>query len=130
MQFVKNYFEIEKLRYGKRLKEKFEVTGNPKGYQIAPLIFLPFLENAFKHGVSKELEEASITFSLKIESEYLDVEVSNTSTLESSEEQKNNGIGLRNVKRRLELQYGSDNYSLTTERKNSFFSVNLRLRNG
>ncbi|MFY0687863.1 MAG: histidine kinase [Cyclobacteriaceae bacterium] len=128
IQFVHNYFEVEKLRYGQRLKLTLDVQGKSVGKKIAPLIFLPFLENAFKHGISVDLEEAFIDFKLIIGDQHLELFIVNSKG-NMPTPSKNNGIGLKNVIRRLELQYGSENYLLTTEGENSYFKLYLKLKN-
>ncbi len=127
VQFVRNYFEIERLRYGDRLKVDIEINGDLRNRDIAPLIFLPFLENAFKHGISTDLDDAWIKFILTVDTQFLVMELRNSKPKTSMELPKNNGIGLQNVKRRLLLQYGEGNYTLTTEGTSTFFSIKLKL---
>lgn len=127
IQFLRNYFEIEKIRYGDRLKIEMNISGSTTGLKIAPLIFLPFLENAFKHGISADLDQVWINLDLKIESSKLQFEIKNSVPEIVVAANSNNGIGLRNVKRRLELQYGPENFELTTEAETSYYLVKLLL---
>lgn len=105
---IQNYIELERIRYGDRLDLSFSVTGTVEGKQIAPLILLPFVENAFKHGTSNEHRECWITIDLKVKDDLLLFKVENS--VNSSNKPGNlmgykSGIGLKNVKRRLELLY-------------------------
>lgn len=109
IKHIRNYIELESIRYGSRLDLSFNVTGPVEGKEIAPLILLPFVENAFKHGVSNEHRECWITIDLKVKGDTLLFKVENS----ISTNKVNNllgyksGIGLKNVKRRLELLYPS-----------------------
>lgn len=110
IQNIQNYIELERIRYGTRLDLSFNVTGQVEGKHIAPLILLPFVENAFKHGTSNEHRECWITIDLKVKDHLLMFKVENS--VNTSNKPGNllgykSGIGLKNVKRRLELLYPS-----------------------
>ncbi|MBV6646003.1 MAG: histidine kinase [Cyclobacteriaceae bacterium] len=128
VQFVRNYFEIEKIRYGDRLETEVMITGEVGKKEIAPLIFLPFLENAFKHGTSKELDKSVITFELDTQDHYIGMTIVNSKPISALKSEKQNGIGLHNVRRRLELQYGQENFTLRTEDHQDEFKVTLEIR--
>ena len=103
---------LEKLRYGDKLELSVTVNGKVDGIQIAPLLLLPFVENSFKHGVSGKLGSSWITIVLEIESKELRFKVENSQpTMVKDETGYTQGIGLKNVKRRLELIY-KDQYDL------------------
>ncbi|HYF29591.1 MAG TPA: histidine kinase [Chitinophagaceae bacterium] len=107
---IQNYIELERIRYSDRLDLSFSVTGPIDGKEIAPLILLPFVENAFKHGTSNEHRECWITIDLKVKDNMLLFKVENS--VNSSNKSTNfmgykSGIGLKNVRRRLELLYPS-----------------------
>ena len=128
IQFVRNYFDIERLRYGDRLDIKMNVSTGTGSYEIAPMVFLPFLENAFKHGVSAELEKVWIHLEIKVEHGELSFEIRNSKPQTSQEIVRNgHGIGLKNVRRRLELQYGEEQFKLTTESHHTYYLVRLNL---
>lgn len=124
LNMLNNYIELEKLRYGGRLKLRFETNGNTSGVTIAPLLLFPFVENSFKHGVGKETEESWINITLNVDEEKLELSIENN----KSEEDKNgnSGIGLNNVKRQLELLY-KDKYSLEIINKQTTFFIKLNL---
>ncbi len=128
IQFVRNYFEIEQLRYGDRLEVKMHVHGSTSGHEIAPMIFLPFLENAFKHGASADLDKVWIHLTIDIEEEQLHFEMLNSRPqVTPSLNGNGSGIGLRNLKRRLELQYGEEHFTLLTAEKDDSFQTKLSL---
>ena len=129
VQFVQNYFEIERLRYGERLDIRTHIHYSSSGLMIAPLIFLPFLENAFKHGVSAELENVWIELDLRVKGQQLDFRIRNSKPVSPTTNGNGhgNGIGLRNVRRRLELQYGEDHFELTTKSDPEAYEARLLL---
>ncbi len=109
---LKNYMALEKLRYGPNLELSFSINGNVEEVKIAPLLLLPFVENSFKHGVSGKMGASWITISLEIEKEVLQFKVENSKSSQIKDETGyTQGIGLKNVKRRLELIY-TDKYDL------------------
>jgi len=109
INYVQNYLELEKLRHGQNFQMEMEITGEPEGLSIAPLLFIPFLENAFKHGIDHQLNSGYVKIKLDIGSQKLHLNVVNS--LPSSEitpqkdGKKSGGIGLTNVRRRLNILY-------------------------
>src|SRR5690606_7355365 len=71
IEFIKNYLDLEKIRYNANLELSFKVVGNPKGKKIAPLLLVQFIENAFKHGASRSLGKVKIDIDARIEEEAL-----------------------------------------------------------
>src|SRR5690606_39922609 len=76
--FIKNYLDLEKIRYNANLELSFRVTGDPKGKKIAPLLLVQFIENAFKHGASMSLGKVRIDIDIRIEEESLYFSIGNT----------------------------------------------------
>lgn len=124
---LKNYLEIEKVRYSGKLKLEQDFPQNPGTLKIAPLIFIPLFENAFKHGVSKSPGDAFVNVNLNLNGKTLVCHIENTKSGEEKIRKGNsNGIGLKNVKKRLELVY-PEKYILNIENKPDSFLVNLTL---
>jgi hypothetical protein len=67
VELLKDYMSLEKMRYGDRLELSVNINGEIENYQIAPLLLLPFLENAFKHGTSKQIDQCWISLDLSLE---------------------------------------------------------------
>ena len=111
--FIRDYIELMKLRTSVKTKIDFIVSENLKEYMIAPMLFLPFVENAFKHGVSS-IAEGYIYITVIQNADGVTLTVTNTvyETRRVSEDQSN-GIGILNTTRRLELLYPGK-YLLTT----------------
>jgi len=124
---LRGYIDLEKLRFGKRLKINTEITENIYGLLIAPLLLLPFVENSFKHGASNDLKSPFIDLKVSVKENHLIFSVSNSYKSESGKFiDYKEGIGLKNVKRRLELLY-LNKHSLEIVQKLDIFDVNLTL---
>jgi len=126
---MQNLIALEKLRYGERLDVDFNISGQLKKHKIPPLLMLPFLENAFKHGVSQHTENSFIYIDLKLKEQDLTFRVENScvNTENSLEADYTKGIGLKNVKRRLDLIYGNDGYHLEVFREEDSFTIVLKI---
>lgn len=108
IKLLKDYISLEQIRYGNRLNISFNILGNAGGMRVAPLMLLPFVENSFKHGVSEEMDEAWVSIDLELKEEKLTLKVENSKSKHDEREDQFNykqGIGLKNVQRRLELLY-------------------------
>lgn len=126
ISLIKNYLDLEKIRYGKRVEIDFKYNLEEE-VNIAPLILLTFIENAFKHGVVQETKQAKITIELSTKGGVIDFHIFNTKpkNIEKSVNDYSNSIGLKNIKRQLDLLY-KNRYSLKLEDTDSF-SANLKI---
>lgn len=109
---LENYISLEKIRYGDELKIAYKVIGETKEKKIPPLVLISFVENAFKHGPSSNLETSWIRILAEITDERFLFTVENSLPVPVPEKagsrtQVNSGIGLNNVRKRLDLIYGS-----------------------
>jgi sensor histidine kinase YesM len=123
---IQNFLDLERIRYGEELQVDFRLTGNPSGYYIAPMLLLPFVENSFKHGLSKQTKKPWIQIHLNLERGLLHFTVKNSqgNHPQRKKESYTEGIGLANVKRRLDLIY-QKNYSLTIKNETEQFEIDL-----
>ena len=126
VELLQDYISLEQLRYGDRLDISVSIAGEPEKYQIAPLLLLPFLENAFKHGTSKQIDQCWISLNLSIEDDVMNFKLLNSIDTNAGEDSNSNGIGLNNVTRRLNLLYKS-RYHFETVRLPEVFVVKLEL---
>ncbi|QGY45727.1 sensor histidine kinase [Maribellus comscasis] len=127
LEIVEGYIDLEKMRYSERLELSYSVNGEADKHQIAPLILLPFIENCFKHGASKDRIKPVVDIEINIMSEFLTLKAINSvPEKKGKEEPENEGIGLSNVKRRLELIY-PDKYELEINSNNRLFGVELKI---
>jgi len=124
---IANFIEISKLKYSQN--DPFEITLNTQGNfsrrRIAPLIMLPFVENAIKHGIDSK-GNGFVYIDIKTEDSILSFSISNSKTSENITSKKHSGIGLENVKKRLALQY-PQKHKLKLREIEKKYSVELTL---
>lgn len=122
---LENYIALEKLRFGKRLTLCFEKKGDTGVVTIPPLLLITFVENSFKHGLKDKMGPVRIDICLRVEKVALFFEVRNPagSEMEGGEA---GGIGLKNVRRRLDILYGG-RYELVLERTEELFVLQLKI---
>jgi two-component system sensor histidine kinase AlgZ len=127
IEYMENYISLERLRLNDQIPIQFKVSGEPKNYRIAPFIFITFLENAFKHGVSNSNPKAWVNVGVELDDStcLFTVENSKTSTSKPEAEEKS-GIGLQNVTRRLELSY-PEQYELDVQNLPDRYMVKLKI---
>lgn len=123
VDYLKNYIQLQRLRLSDDVKINFDVSGDLSAKMIEPMLFIPFVENAFKHGVDSE--GADIKIKLSVKGRHLTFEVINRVSKAKSKD-ASSGIGLANVKKRLDLHYGDD-YVLHQGESQGFFKVDLHL---
>jgi two-component system LytT family sensor kinase len=127
VKMLTSYIDLERIRYGDRLEHSFEVHGNPQGKLIAPFLLISFMENAYKHGMSKSAQQSWIRTDLQIDDDQVTFIVENPVPTDPEESHRvKSGIGLENVRKRLELLY-PDRHSLNITHGESFL-INLKIR--
>ena len=104
VKFIRNYVDIEKMRYGDKLDVDIRVSGDLNNRNIAPLILLPFVENCFKHGASENLVQSWVKITVDSHADHIVVKVENSKSGKNGGN-GNHGIGIQNVRRRLDLLY-------------------------
>lgn len=124
VEYLENYIELQKLRHDEDLLTlKYSLPQQVNGLKIAPMLIIPFIENAFKY--SPNSKGYSVEFSLKItDNGQLHFFTKNSISATVRKKEGIGGIGLKNVKRRLELMY-PERYELKIEEKDAVFSANL-----
>lgn len=122
IRILQDYLELEMIRYSERLTVSFNNEIDAGNYQITPLVLLPFVENAFKHGISETRFESFIHIDVQVKDGQLHFDIEN-SFEPSPGENKKMYIGLVNTKRQLELTYRQ--YKLDIRNENNIFNVHL-----
>jgi len=123
--YLKNYIELHKMRYHKTIDVQFVVETKKEGLQVRPLLFILLLENAFKHGVENLRENAFVHIELTADENQISFSVTNN--FDVSEITDESGIGLKNLKRRLELAY-PEKHSLSLKREDDIYQAQLSFK--
>lgn len=121
IQFLENYIELMKLRYINKVDIKVEFPVEVPEVQIPPLLFVSFVENAFKHGVSYR-KDSFIRVLMELEGDKLLFRCSNS--IGRKVDEQHHGIGLDNIRKRLRLLFGND-YTLSIDEADECFNVLL-----
>lgn len=126
IRLIEDYMGLEKVRYGKRLDMQVEIHGEFENRFIAPLLMIPFVENSFKHGTSQMLQHPWIKLEITTVSNQLFLKLSNSKPSLAQANKQNKGIGLLNVKKRLQLLYpGKHQLDITST--DEMFTVNMQI---
>lgn len=125
IEFLRNYIDLETVRYGSRLQVSVDIRGDIFTKTVAPLLLIPFVENAFKHGSANQLGQSYIHLTINSIDNQLRFRIANSLTPDSRPG-LSGGIGLTNVRKRLELLY-PDGHSLTIQPEPTRFVVDLTL---
>jgi hypothetical protein len=126
---LESYVRLEQLRCHDRLDLAWSVQGNLAGHQIAPLLLWPLVENTFKHGLSEAVEGGWINADIQVRDHTLHFWLANSKTPDAPHPTAPRGLGLENVKRRLDLLY-PDHYRLKINDLEDSFTVNLEITLG
>ena len=129
VEILTHYVDLEKLRYEERLDCNFSISGSLEQYYIPPLLMLPLVENAFKHGTSETINDPWINIDLRVKNHTLVFKIANSKpTIPPLETEKQFGhIGLKNVHKRLELLFPGQ-YSLQVfDEEEEIYAVILQL---
>lgn len=125
IDYIKNYISLQKLRISNEDIIQFNITGNISGKQIAPMLFIPFVENAFKHSSLKDKRDNKIEINIDVQEEEITFYCFNFKSIINKD--KSSGVGLELVKRRIEMLY-KDKYTLSIENTAEHFTVKLNIK--
>lgn len=124
VDYLKNYIQLHKMRYHKEIDIKFNYQIEEE-YKVMPLLFIILLENAFKHGVENLRDNAYVNLTMKTKHNKIIFEVENS--FDASQLNLSKGIGLKNLKRRLELVY-PNKHSLSFDINNDIYKAQLIIK--
>lgn len=128
IEYIEKYIALQKIRTSNLHYASFTVTGNPGTQTIAPMVFIPFIENAFKHTTNKKTDNA-ISVQLFIEKETLLFVCENKFDSTRKQMQENSGLGNDLIQKRIELLYPGK-HTLEIRNQTDLYSVHLTIRNG
>jgi sensor histidine kinase YesM len=126
LTMITEYINLEKIRYGNKLDLHMVTPCSMAGIYIAPLLLLPFVENCFKHGASNMLQNPWINLTFELSDTTLRMKLMNGKASISEDRQSKPGIGIQNVRQRLELLY-KDKYDLQIREEEKVFVVDLKV---
>jgi LytS/YehU family sensor histidine kinase len=128
LSYISDYIELQKIRLGETVHLAYTVSGDPAGKQVAPLILISFIENAFKHGVNPE-EDSRINIEIIISGHMLQLSVLNRKVNTVNGHAAENKVGLKNTSNRLNLLYPSKHQLLVKEDEKEYMvllKINLQ----
>ena len=123
---IENYVSLQQLRFGEDVAISLNIQNDYPEGMIEPMLLVPFIENAFKHGIGM-VKEPFIQINLSVKEQQLYFSVVNNYNPANQSKDRHSGIGLNNVKNRLELLY-ANNYQLSIDNKNDIYSVHLNCK--
>lgn len=124
IEYINNYVALQKLRteISPNIKIQTVLDSSPSAFSITPMLLIPFIENAFKHGISlREPSHIKITLTQKDNALFFDVYNSKHAFNDNDPERNNNGIGLNNVRERLNMYYPERHELIIRENDNEYF---------
>lgn len=128
IRMIEDYIELEKIRYNERLTIRLEKEIDNDGQLIAPLLLLPFIENAFKHGASETRFDSYIHISVELKGGWLKFFIENSKE-ETGDTTVTDNIGLSNVRRQLELMYQEHNLQVDNQKDRFAVYLTINLNN-
>ena len=123
LENLKNYVGLERIRQGNEASIQFEIKGEVNDQKITPLILLPLVENAFKHGPHQMIHGSFVEMLVRVERDSLELNVRNNF---KEKNENGHGIGLTNLKKQLQLFYPA-RYELKVEKQDDLFTGRLKL---
>jgi LytS/YehU family sensor histidine kinase len=126
IEYLKSYIDLQRLRKNNNHSISFQAGEEVKGFGLAPLLLLPFVENAFKHLSNFADQPNHVNVNLFRQNGHFEFEVRNSKN-NTETAKPYNGIGLKNVKRRLDLLYG-DAYNLAIDNSKDLYVVKLKIQ--
>lgn len=125
LKMIRDYIDLEKVRYGNKLDLDIQLPETTNGLYIAPLLLLPLIENCFKHGTSNILDQPWISLHINLQDAQMQMKLVNAKE-ELPEDESSRGIGIQNVEKRLRLLYPGK-YEMLITNDDEVFIVNLKI---
>ena len=125
IKIINDYIALEKLRYDETLRVNFNYDIEDMRQSLPPLLLIPLVENAFKHGVSETRHQPFVDIHLSVTKRQLTFQVKNSAEHVTGESSPKENIGLSNLRRQLELLYRE--YALTVKQEASIFTATLKI---
>lgn len=128
LEYIEKYIQLQQIRTSNSEYVHYEVSGQSRDRKVAPMVFIPFIENAFKHSGNKKNANA-VDIGIQIEEDAITFSCQNKFEAKRKKPTAANGLGNALIKRRLRLLY-PDRHKLAVDQGNGLYSVKLRIANG
>ena len=126
LDMILDYMELEKVRYGNRLTMDIDIQGETETKMVTPLLMIPLIENSFKHGTSQMLKHPWIVLRIHAMNDWLNFQLTNSKPYSHQATSAKSGIGILNVKKRLQLLY-PEKHDLHIVSNDDSFSVQMKI---
>lgn len=126
IEYIRKYIDLQKIRTANLDFVKFEITGDPNGKFVTPMIFIHFIENAFKFASNKKIENA-VNIKFEISDNKLSFYCNNHKNISDELNSEKNGLGINLIKQKLDLIY-KKNYNLHIKDEDNWYNVNLEIQ--
>ncbi|PCJ80802.1 MAG: hypothetical protein COA57_14765 [Flavobacteriales bacterium] len=126
IEYLRNYIDLQQLRSRERQNVKLEVEGDSTNVMIEPMFFVPLLENSFKHGNAMDTDNGWIDCKLTVKNGEVNFEVTNSTTTTQQRKDKVGGVGLENIKKRLQLLYPCK-HCIATSKESDIFTSSVKI---
>lgn len=121
VKLIQNYIDLQRFRVGDNAHIEFKVNVSDQHKTVAPMLLLPLVENGFKHGIKGDIEQTYLNIALRVEGNVLNFVVENNKGVGLNEEKgQSHGVGLENIKSRLQLLYPGNHEFYIASLENSF----------
>ncbi len=127
VQFISDYVELERVRHKKSTVINHSVEGNLSNLEIPPLLLINFVENAFKHGINNNIKASWVNIDIVVEGKNLNFTIENSKPQKMKDEINQGGLGILNVRRRLDMLYPNA-YQFDIENTQDSYKVKLFLK--
>jgi sensor histidine kinase YesM len=124
LDYIRKYVELQQIRTSNKQHVKLNIAGDPAGLMIGPMLFIPFIENAFKHASNKKMNEA-ITVEISIADKQINFTCTNVYDSNKTSPERPSGLGIALLRQRLNLLY-KDHHELKIEQtENTFYVISV-----
>ena len=127
LKMIRDYIALQQLRFGKKAEVNITTDIDDQSGQITPLLMLPLVENAFKHGMGNSAETSPIYINIRLKNNQLQITIRNQSISPSIKLEQDEGIGLANIQSQLQLLYREYNFNFGKEEKDFVVKLEINL---
>lgn len=128
LDFLVNFIELQKIRLTSRIDIRYSIEGTIPDLKVIPLIFEPFIDNAFKHGLKNPADSPFLNASIVFEAETMRFKIENNFGNIPTIPSKSSGIGLKNIQKRLEFLYSPNEYNYEIQKTDDTFTILLEVK--